>query len=185
MAASIAARSALMGAAVEPVDAIAVAPLVIAAGRRFARERDRVSQNCASRNAATPAATVSRTVRSASGSPSFRSSSHHDDLGGLIHFLRELVIRGRRGRCRRALRPPTRRRCPLPVSRGDFVRNGTRRIRDSSAPMMDAPRTSANASRGNPIHGQRSRPRRVAGRADRDRGFRLQSRGSHGPSASP
>ena len=75
IAASMPARSALICAAVEPVDVIAVAPFVIAAGRRFADSVTVFVRNCASRYAATPAITVSRTVRSASGSPSFRSSS--------------------------------------------------------------------------------------------------------------
>jgi len=52
----------------------AVAPFVIAAGRTFALRVTVFVSNCASRYAETPLATVSRTVRSALGFDSFRSS---------------------------------------------------------------------------------------------------------------
>ncbi len=74
IAASRAARSAFICAAVEPVDVTAVAPFVILAGRWFAISVTVGFRSCPSRNAPTPPVTVSRTVRSASGLPTFSSS---------------------------------------------------------------------------------------------------------------
>ena len=87
IAASIPARSALICAAVEPVDVIAVAPFVIAAGRRSAESVTVFVRNWPSRYAATPATTVSLTVRSASGSPSLQEFvRQHDDLAGFVRL---------------------------------------------------------------------------------------------------
>jgi hypothetical protein len=80
IAASMPARSAEICAAVDPVLVIAVAPFVIAAGHKFADSVTVFVRNCPSRNAATPAITVSRTVRSASGSPIFSSSSDNTTI---------------------------------------------------------------------------------------------------------
>ena len=74
IAASIAARSAAIAAGVAPVLVTAGAPTVTAAGRTCATAVTVLVKNCASTYAATPRITVSRTVCSLSGLPTFSSS---------------------------------------------------------------------------------------------------------------
>ena len=102
-----AARSALICAAVDPVDVIAVAPFVIAAGRRFALSVTVFVKNCASRIRG-----HTRDHRLAYGALRVRVAEpqefvrQHDDLAGLVAFLLKRVIRGRRRRRRQPFPDP-------------------------------------------------------------------------------